>query len=203
MGWFSLRFEHPSLLVHFYSFTILTSPRFFLCLREGGVRLQVIHGCVMFGSCLYSSQNSFQKGFNKARGEALLGWIKGYGKRSCDELENSTVSFDFVDILNIFGLLPQTHYSRAFTKSPRSATIENSRHVIFPYLTVLKQTMIDLLRLIPFSVFVIVPFMELLLPLALALFPGMLPSTFQTTMKQNEVFPIFYPADCSSAFPFQ
>jgi LETM1 and EF-hand domain-containing protein 1 len=35
-------------------------------------------------------------------------------------------------------------------------------------------------RLVPFSVFVIVPFMELLLPVALKLFPGMLPSTFTT-----------------------
>jgi hypothetical protein len=37
----------------------------------------------------------------------------------------------------------------------------------------------DIFRLVPFSIFVIVPFMELLLPLALKLFPDMLPSTFQ------------------------
>lgn len=37
----------------------------------------------------------------------------------------------------------------------------------------------DLLRLVPFAVFVIVPFMEFLLPFALKLFPNMLPSTFQ------------------------
>jgi len=35
------------------------------------------------------------------------------------------------------------------------------------------------MRLIPFAVFVIVPFMELLLPVALKLFPNMLPSTFE------------------------
>jgi LETM1 and EF-hand domain-containing protein 1 len=33
--------------------------------------------------------------------------------------------------------------------------------------------------LIPFSVFVIVPFAELLLPVALKLFPNMLPSTYE------------------------
>jgi LETM1 and EF-hand domain-containing protein 1 len=33
--------------------------------------------------------------------------------------------------------------------------------------------------LIPFSVFLVVPFMELLLPVALKLFPNMLPSTFE------------------------
>jgi hypothetical protein len=41
------------------------------------------------------------------------------------------------------------------------------------------RTTMDLLRLVPFSVFVIVPFMELLLPLAVKLFPNMLPSTFE------------------------
>lgn len=35
------------------------------------------------------------------------------------------------------------------------------------------------MRLVPFSVFVLVPFMELLLPVALKLFPNMLPSTFE------------------------
>jgi hypothetical protein len=43
----------------------------------------------------------------------------------------------------------------------------------------LKRTASDVFRLVPFSIFVIVPFMELLLPFALKLFPNMLPSTFQ------------------------
>ncbi len=43
----------------------------------------------------------------------------------------------------------------------------------------LKRTTQDLLRLVPFAVFIIVPFMELLLPVALKLFPNMLPSTFE------------------------
>lgn len=38
----------------------------------------------------------------------------------------------------------------------------------------------------PFSVFVIVPFMEFALPLALKLFPNMLPSTFQDKSKEEE-----------------
>lgn len=41
------------------------------------------------------------------------------------------------------------------------------------------KTTTDIFRLVPFSIFVIVPFMELLLPFALKLFPNMLPSTFQ------------------------
>lgn len=38
----------------------------------------------------------------------------------------------------------------------------------------------DIFRLVPFSVFIIVPFMELLLPLFIKFFPGMLPSTFES-----------------------
>jgi hypothetical protein len=43
----------------------------------------------------------------------------------------------------------------------------------------LTRTTADLFRLVPFAFFVIVPFMELLLPVALKIFPNMLPSTFQ------------------------
>eukprot|EP01122_Echinamoeba_exundans_P010813 TRINITY_DN4118_c0_g1_i1.p1 TRINITY_DN4118_c0_g1~~TRINITY_DN4118_c0_g1_i1.p1 ORF type:complete len:719 (-),score=229.54 TRINITY_DN4118_c0_g1_i1:386-2542(-) len=50
----------------------------------------------------------------------------------------------------------------------------------------LVRTMSDLFRLVPFSVFVIVPFMELTLPIFLKLFPNMLPSTFDDKMKQAE-----------------
>ncbi|KAJ9096083.1 hypothetical protein QFC21_005448 [Naganishia friedmannii] len=50
----------------------------------------------------------------------------------------------------------------------------------------LRRTTTDLLRLIPFSVFVIVPFMELLLPVALKLFPSMLPSTFEGKLAADE-----------------
>ncbi|KIK59741.1 hypothetical protein GYMLUDRAFT_59875 [Collybiopsis luxurians FD-317 M1] len=50
----------------------------------------------------------------------------------------------------------------------------------------LKRTTQDLLRLIPFAVFVIVPFMELLLPVALKLFPNMLPSTFEDKFAAEE-----------------
>lgn len=45
----------------------------------------------------------------------------------------------------------------------------------------LTRTTADIFRLLPFSIFIIVPFMELLLPVFLNFFPGMLPSTFQST----------------------
>ncbi|XP_061599686.1 mitochondrial proton/calcium exchanger protein [Cololabis saira] len=48
------------------------------------------------------------------------------------------------------------------------------------------RTCADVFRLLPFLVFIIVPFMEFLLPIALKLFPNMLPSTFETQSKKEE-----------------
>lgn len=59
------------------------------------------------------------------------------------------------------------------------------------------RTVSDLFRLVPFSVFIIVPFMELLLPLAIKLFPGMLPSTFQTATEKVSSISM---SDCFSNF---
>lgn len=57
----------------------------------------------------------------------------------------------------------------------------------------LVRTTSDVFRLVPFSVFIIVPFMELLLPIAVRLFPNMLPSTFQDAKGEK--------AKVSSSFP--
>ncbi|ORX91120.1 LETM1-domain-containing protein [Basidiobolus meristosporus CBS 931.73] len=50
----------------------------------------------------------------------------------------------------------------------------------------LQRTSKDLTRLIPFIIFLIVPFMELLLPVALKLFPNMLPSTYESKSQAEE-----------------
>ncbi|CAH1783641.1 unnamed protein product, partial [Owenia fusiformis] len=50
----------------------------------------------------------------------------------------------------------------------------------------LVRTTADMFRLVPFLIFVIVPFMEFFLPVALKLFPGMLPSTFKEEKKEQE-----------------
>ncbi|RIA89627.1 LETM1-like protein [Glomus cerebriforme] len=50
----------------------------------------------------------------------------------------------------------------------------------------LRRTTQDLVRLVPFLVFLIVPFMEFLLPVALKLFPNMLPSTFEDKFSKEE-----------------
>ncbi|KAE9156833.1 hypothetical protein PF005_g33068, partial [Phytophthora fragariae] len=50
----------------------------------------------------------------------------------------------------------------------------------------LQRTVVDLLRLVPFAFFVIVPFTELLLPVALKVFPNMLPSTYKDSFQREE-----------------
>jgi len=50
----------------------------------------------------------------------------------------------------------------------------------------LTRTGSDLLKLIPFSFFIIVPFAEFLLPIALHLFPKLLPSTFETEEQKEK-----------------
>lgn len=52
----------------------------------------------------------------------------------------------------------------------------------------LKRTTRDVVRLVPFSAFVLVPFAELLLPIALKLFPNLLPSTYESSQdKQSKL----------------
>ena len=50
----------------------------------------------------------------------------------------------------------------------------------------LTRTTADVFRLVPFAVFVLVPFMEIFLPVALKIFPNMLPSTFRDELKHEE-----------------
>ncbi|KAK9453983.1 LETM1-like protein-domain-containing protein [Dipodascopsis uninucleata] len=50
----------------------------------------------------------------------------------------------------------------------------------------LRRTLEDIMRLVPFSVFVIIPFAELLLPVALKLFPNMLPSTYESPTEMEK-----------------
>lgn len=50
----------------------------------------------------------------------------------------------------------------------------------------LKRTTTDVVRLVPFSAFVIIPFAELLLPVALKVFPNLLPSTYETSKDKEK-----------------
>ncbi|KNC83222.1 hypothetical protein SARC_04521 [Sphaeroforma arctica JP610] len=52
----------------------------------------------------------------------------------------------------------------------------------------LMMTTVDLIRMVPFSLFIIIPGGELLLPVALKLFPQMLPSTFDEKFPEDEYF---------------
>lgn len=48
------------------------------------------------------------------------------------------------------------------------------------------RTAADIFRLVPFLVFLLIPFMEFMLPVAIKLFPNMLPSTFEDKSKKEE-----------------
>ena len=48
------------------------------------------------------------------------------------------------------------------------------------------RTTMDVFRVVPLSIFILIPFMELALPFALKVFPNMLPSTFQEKYRKEE-----------------
>jgi len=50
----------------------------------------------------------------------------------------------------------------------------------------LMRTSTDLLRLIPFSFFILIPFMEIFLPVALKVFPNMMPTTFMDKKEREK-----------------
>ncbi|KAG7800997.1 hypothetical protein KL929_000536 [Ogataea haglerorum] len=50
----------------------------------------------------------------------------------------------------------------------------------------LQRTTSDVLRLFPFAMFVLIPFAELLLPVALKLFPNLLPSTYESKIDKEK-----------------
>ena len=50
----------------------------------------------------------------------------------------------------------------------------------------LTRTTADVFRLVPFAAFVLIPFMEVFLPVALKVFPNMLPTTFRNDLKHEE-----------------
>lgn len=50
----------------------------------------------------------------------------------------------------------------------------------------LQRTIVDVIRLVPFSMFILVPFAELLLPVALKIFPGLLPSTYESKQDRKK-----------------
>lgn len=64
--------------------------------------------------------------------------------------------------------------------------ITSGKHLTRRERNFIVQTGVDLARLVPFSLFLIIPLAEFALPFALRLFPNMLPSQFQNQMKSEE-----------------
>ncbi|XP_015371474.1 PREDICTED: LETM1 and EF-hand domain-containing protein anon-60Da, mitochondrial-like [Diuraphis noxia] len=92
---------------------------------------------------------------------------KSLKQRIIDELYHFYYGF------KLLGLNTKISFYLAIKKL-RGIELTRREHKLFV------QTIADLLRLIPFSVFILVPFMELTLPFFIKFFPGMLPTTFQT-----------------------
>eukprot|EP01060_Flectonema_neradi_P013577 TRINITY_DN2033_c0_g3_i1.p1 TRINITY_DN2033_c0_g3~~TRINITY_DN2033_c0_g3_i1.p1 ORF type:complete len:578 (+),score=156.15 TRINITY_DN2033_c0_g3_i1:56-1789(+) len=52
----------------------------------------------------------------------------------------------------------------------------------------MSRTLGDVFRVVPFSMFIIIPFMEFLLPVALKIFPNMMPSTYDDPKRDDEKY---------------
>lgn len=50
----------------------------------------------------------------------------------------------------------------------------------------LQRTTVDMLKVVPFAMFIIIPFAELLLPIALKVFPSLLPSTYESKLDKEK-----------------
>lgn len=98
---------------------------------------------------------------------------KSLGQKVVDELVHYYHGFRllFIDIKISAGLVWRLLNGKSLTRREHRLLI---------------RTVGDLFRLVPFSVFIIVPFMELLLPFFIKFFPGMLPTTFQTATEKED-----------------
>ena len=94
------------------------------------------------------------------------------GKRIVDELKHYYHGFRllFIDVRISSDLLKRVLHGESLSRREKKQLV---------------RTTSDVFRLVPFSVFIIVPFMEFTLPIFLKLFPNMLPSTFQTANEQE------------------
>ncbi len=94
------------------------------------------------------------------------------GKRIMDELKHYYHGFRllFIDVKISWNLLLRVLKGEALSRREKKQLVRTSA---------------DVFRLVPFSVFIIVPFMEFTLPIFLKLFPNMLPSTFQTANEKE------------------
>jgi hypothetical protein len=105
-------------------------------------------------------------------GEWKESWISLWGKIK-HEAEHYWVGSKLLaaDIRIATRLLMQTLRGEHMSRRERSQLVRTTN---------------DIFRLVPFSLFVLIPFMEVFLPFALKLFPKMLPSTFEDKLQAEE-----------------
>ncbi|GKY93228.1 hypothetical protein MPSEU_000290500 [Mayamaea pseudoterrestris] len=105
--------------------------------------------------------------------EELRQRLVGIKKLVQDEIHHYWVGFKlfWAELQTAKGLVMRTLTGSSLTRRERKQLL---------------RTVTDLFRLVPFSMFIIIPFMEFALPFALRIFPNMLPSTFQDSLKAEE-----------------
>jgi len=115
------------------------------------------------GNTLYYMLNGEQR-------RAKIAEIKAIAKKEFDHYWTGSKLL-MADVRTARNLLGKTLTGSSLTRRERKQLL---------------RTVSDLFRLVPFSMFIIIPAMEFLLPFALRLFPNMLPSTFQDSLKAEE-----------------
>lgn len=96
--------------------------------------------------------------------------IKDFAKKEFDHYHVGSKLL-IADIKTSFKLILKTLRGSTLTRRERKQLL---------------RTVSDLFRMIPMSMFLLIPFMEFALPFALKFWPNMLPSTFQDSLKNEE-----------------
>ncbi|KAL9643442.1 hypothetical protein ABK040_010057 [Willaertia magna] len=107
------------------------------------------------------------------RPSIVIDWYNIIKEKSVKEFKHYVSGSKLLisDIRSAFGLTKKVLQGNALSRRERNQLL---------------RTVSDIFRLVPFAFFVIVPFMEFLLPVFIKLFPNMLPSQFEDRLKTKE-----------------
>lgn len=131
----------------------------------------VISACTaMVRFLLLLPSNTFYYATHPAEVREAYARFKDAVKHEIDHYWNGTKLL-WADVQTARGLLYKTLHGSFLTRRERKQLL---------------RTVSDLFRLVPFSMFIIIPLGELALPFVLRIFPNLLPSTFQDSLKNEE-----------------
>lgn len=145
--------------------------RFFASVPDaivGAARFLVVDGPKKFAAALWRAMVLVATDPRAAWQHVLAGW--GHAKEVGKHYWLGTKLL-VLDVRTAYRLVRRLLAGHALTRRERKQLL---------------RTVGDLLRIVPFAAFILIPFMEVLLPVALRLFPNMLPSTFQESHAREE-----------------